>query len=381
MSKTSSMNDSEFEKELRSSALDRHVDYIRQVAIVVFAIIGAYWSITLSEDVFLPWAVIVFFGSTVYVLFLPYKRALLVTDQWEEITKIKALGMVFLGIPLYIVPSILIMISPSYSEILPTVQSYISNYQLDSALLTLINVIPPFLVGAIFVSVFMNLLFHGLMRQSGYDMKEIRDITRYGTDRSGPLVFGFALIITFSVLYLSAGWAYPEFSNIYILGTLIMSILLIAYGHLYVRCYPSALKLRHRRLLEIAFVVSVFLSSLSIYLTIISGLIAVLIMLIYYQLSIEGLETLGSPSELIRKKKMELEEKEIERDIISFTFYKQHSYAYFTVSLFVILWFLFLFSNFVISVEVLFVGFVFPYVVYWTIPRIWLKWISFRKDL
>ena len=58
------MNDSNLESELRSSALDRHVEYVRQVAIVIFATVGAYWSITLSKDVYLPWAVIVFFASS-----------------------------------------------------------------------------------------------------------------------------------------------------------------------------------------------------------------------------------------------------------------------------------------------------------------------------
>jgi hypothetical protein len=42
----------------RNNALDRNVDYIRQVVVVIFGTIGAYWSIINEKELFFPWAIL-----------------------------------------------------------------------------------------------------------------------------------------------------------------------------------------------------------------------------------------------------------------------------------------------------------------------------------
>jgi hypothetical protein len=306
---------------------------------------------------------------------------MLVTDEWKDITRIKALGLVFLGIPLYIVSSFLIMISPTYIEILPKAQLYFASLQVIDALMTIIRIIPPFVMGGILASVFMNFLFLSVLQKAGYDKNEIQDIKRYGADGSLVLTLGFAVIIIISVLYLSSGWAHPESAFTYFLGTATMIVILIAYGHLYVRCFPSALRPIYRRVLETMFVFTTIITAFSIYMTIICGSIALLLLTYFYYLSEKNLPALGAPSEFMIMRKMKVEGREIDNDVISFTFYRLHPKLSFTVAFFFIAWFLALFLYFEISFEIIIIGFAIPSVIYWSIPRIWLRRISSNDDL
>ncbi|MBY8998921.1 MAG: hypothetical protein KGD60_14435, partial [Candidatus Thorarchaeota archaeon] len=271
--------------EPQNDSLDQYVDYIRHVVIVILAAVGAAWTIVTKEEILFPWAIFLIFSATVYALFLPYKRATLITDDWKSVSRMKALTIVFLGIPFYLVPAFLMLISSSYTDVLPLAQSYFANNQVLEAFWTIVGVIPPFLMGGVFGSVFANFPFLSLLSKTGYDRDEIQNIKKYGADRSFALGLGFAEIIFVALLYLSAGWVHPESICIYTLGTVTMIILLIVFGHLYVRCFPSALNQIHRRILEILFVILIILSAFSIYMTIICGSIACLVLACFYYLS------------------------------------------------------------------------------------------------
>lgn len=360
-------------ENIQSSTLDRYVDYIRQVTIVILATVGAYWSIVTKEEILFPWAIFIIFGATVYSLFLPYKRATLITDEWKDVCRFKALGLVFLGIPLYLVPAFLMLVPDSYSNVLPLAQSYFANWQILNAFWTIFSVIQPLLLGGLLASVFMNFPFLSLLGKTGIDKNEIQDIKNYGADGSYALgLLGFAEIIVVALLYLSAGWAHPELLSIYTLGTIIMIFQLIAFGHLYVRCFPSALDKNHPGILKALFVVSIILSSFSIYMTIICNAFAFLVLLYIYYLSEKYLYKLGSPSEFLMKKKQEAEV----RDIIGFTFYKLHPKISFSASFLILVWGVYLTFAFASALGILFIGFVIAFLIYWIIPRIWLRIFS-----
>ena len=356
--------------EPQNDSLDQYVDYIRHVVIVILAAGGAYFTIVTKEEILFPWAIFLIFSATVYALFLPYKRAILITDEWKDVGRFKALGLLFGGIPLYLVPAFLMLISESYSNVLPLAQSYFVNWQIPDAFWTIFSVVPPFLMGGLLASVFMNFPFLSLLGKTGIDKNEIQDIKNYGGDGSYALgVLGFAEIMIVALLYLSAGWAHPESLNIYTLGTIIMILQLIAFGHLYVRCFPSALENNHRRVLNFLFVVLILLSSLSIYMTIVCNSIAFFVLYYIYHLSEENLHILGSPQEFLLKKKKEAEG----RDIVTYTFYKLHPRISFSTAFLILLWSVYIVFTFSITLNISIIGIVIACSIYWTIPRIWLK--------
>jgi hypothetical protein len=359
--------------EPQNDSLDQYVDYIRNVVIVILAAVGAYWTIVTKEEILLPWAIFLIFGATVYALFLPYKRAALITDDWKSVGRLKALGLVFLGIPFYLVPAFLMLISSSYTDVLPLAQSYFANCQVLEAFLTIVGVIPPFLMGGIFGGVFANFPLLYLLSKTGYNRDEIQDVKKYGADRSLVLGLGFAEIIFVALLYLSAGWVHPESIEIYTLGTVAMIILLIFFGHFYVRCFASALNQIHRRILEILFVILIILSAFSIYMTAICGLIACVVLAYFYYLSEKNLHKLGTPSEFMMMNKKKVEEREMNHHIIGFTFYKLHPKTSFIVAFLMILWFVVFVFTVPITIEMLVFGLVVVYFIQWIVPRIWLR--------
>ena len=359
--------------EPQNDSLDQYVDYIRNVVIVILAAVGAYWTIVTKEEILFPWAIFLIFSATVYALFLPYKRATLITDDWKDVGRFKALGLVFLGIPLYLVPAFLMLVSDSYSGILPLAQSYFANWQILDAFWIVFSVIPPFLLGGMFASVFMNFPFLWLLRKTGIDKDEIQDIKNYGADRSFAIgLLGFAEIIFVALLYLSAGWTNPESLDMYTIGTIVMILQLIAFGHLYVRCFPSALERNHPSVLKFLFVLLILLSSFSILMTIICNFIAFLVLAYICHLSEKNLHMLGSPSEFLMRNKGEVEG----RDIVTYTFYRLHPRIGFFTAFVIILWSVYLVFAFPITMNISIIGIVVACSIYWALPRIWLEIFS-----
>ena len=67
----------------------------------------------------------------------------------------------------------------------------------------------------------------------------------------------------------------------------------------------------------------------------------------------------------------------MDRDLVAYTFYKQHTYIYYGYSMVALLWFVFALMRFVEVVdpfELLIWGFLIPGLIYYAIPRLWLVW-------
>ncbi|MFW9803131.1 MAG: hypothetical protein ACFFFC_10790 [Candidatus Thorarchaeota archaeon] len=371
----------------RYDTLDRSVDYIRNVTVVVLAAFGAYWTATRANEILLPWTIMLFGGAIAYALFLPYKRALLVQDEWREAARVKALAAFFLGAPMYIVPAIVIYIFPDPASSLPSIQEAILSLQLEFALVPLERIILALLIGGIIGAVPSNKLYHRLLLRSGYPRDEIEETIRYKTGRSGVSTFGFSLIVVFAVIYLSAGTFNTTLSDQYFLSTLVLILLLVVHGWFFVTYTPPITKNLKHRILEYAFLLSIAVTIFSTSFTIVGGFLAFFILLILNHLSNQVRRETDLESYVKQQKAIEHQKvirqnlRNMEQNLFAYIYYKLRPRVYNGIVIFALIWWLYIFY-FIIEIGIAaYLLFLFPGVIVLIVPYLWLLWIGIRGKM
>jgi hypothetical protein len=354
---------------------------------VILAAFGAYWTAIRADEIILPWIIMLFGGAIAYALFLPYKRAALVQDEWHEVARIKALAAVFLGAPMYIVPAITIYFFPDITTSLPSIQEAILNLQLEFALVSLGKIVIALLIGGVLGAVLSNKLYHGLLLNSGYPSDEIEETIRYKTGRSGISSLGFSLIVVFAVLYLSSGSAHPTLSDDYFLSTLGLILLLVVYGWFFVTYTPPVINSLKQRLLEIVFLFSISLTITSTLFTIIGGLLAFIAMLGLYSLSNQVRDEMDLESYAEKQKSIERQKvidqnlQDMEQNLLSYIYYKLRPRVYYAIMFFTLIWWLYIFFFILELGLVAYLLLLLPGVVSFVVPYLWLNWATIRGKM
>lgn len=366
----------------RVDSLDLMVDYLRHVTVVLLAAVGAYWTAIRADEIIPSWIIMLFGGAIFYALFLPYKRAILQRNEWSKAARMKALGALFLGVPMFIVPALAIYFFPSMTQTFPSIQNAILNLEFDMvALHTLGRIILALMLGGILGAMLSNRLYHSLLRMQEYAPDEIEEAVRYSTGRSGIITLGFSLIVVFAVLYLSAGWVHPSLSDSYFLGTTGLIFLLILYGAFSVTYIPPARKSRKHRLLEILLILCILSTIVSTTFVIIGGLFSLPIMLVLHMISKENRASMNMMSyieqqkSIERKKIMNRNLQEMDENLLSYIYYKLNPRKYNAIAVLAVFWWLYIlyFFDFGLGSYLLFL---IPGAIGALAPYIWLTWIN-----
>lgn len=305
------------------------MDYCRQVVVVVIAAVGAYWSTTLASEVLLPWTLFLFGGAIVYTLVLPYKRALLVEGRWSLPARAKALTVILMGLPFYLIPSVAVLFSPSLAETLPTFHYLIASFQFESAFDSLVTLLTYFLIGGLLASIFTaGLGIRHILKRFRYGELELNETLRYATDRTGRIELGFSLTLVFAALHVIAGWASrdsPNISQYYYLGALVLVLLLVVYGHFFVTYTPSVCPSWPRRFLEILLLLSIVATAIGFLTGIVFATTAMVFLHLLSQRG-RGLQEFNVFIDQKQKEEMEerkkYERKKLDQDWWSYYFYK-----------------------------------------------------------
>ena len=314
--------------------LDRNVDYYRQVVVVVIVAVGAYWSTTLATEVLLPWTLFLFGGAIIYTLVLPYKKALLVEGRWGLPARAKALTVILMGLPFYLIPSVAVLFSPSLAETLPTFHYLVASFQFIAAFDSLVMLLAWFLVGGLLASILTaGLGIRYILKRFRYGELELNETLRYATDRTGRIELGFSLALVFAALHVIAGWASrhsPNISQYYYLSALVLVLLLVVYGHFFVTYTPSVCPSWSRRFLEMLLFLSIIVTAIGFLIGIVFAITA---MVYLHLLSKRGRGLQEFNVFIDQKKKEEMEErkkherKRLDQDWRSYYFYKLYPRA------------------------------------------------------
>ncbi|MHA1864804.1 MAG: hypothetical protein ACTSWA_13610 [Candidatus Thorarchaeota archaeon] len=368
--------------------LDTSVDYIKQAAIVILASLTAYSTVSSANEEFLPWVVLVYGFVIAYALFLPYKRATIVSDEWAQVSRVKSLGLIFLGIPMYVVPAIVVWFYEDIASFLPTFQVLISTSNLYDAVNLLFQTTMLLLIVSLIGAVIMNKVFHYLLRSCNYKQAEIEEIARYKVGRSGMISMGFSLIIIYALMYLLAGWENPSISNDYFFSSLVMIFLLVIFGFVSPILTPQAKRSGQFRLFEFLFLFSVVLTTISTQLMVLFCVTASLSLFQLYRLSIKVRSNTNPDSLAAQRKETEYQNvieqnfKKMEQDQISYIYYKLHPTVNNILSVLTLCWWGLIFV-YLIEIGLLnsFILFLIPGIIFMVVPYMWLIWNEFRKNM
>ena len=375
-------NDTEFK------LLDSSVDYIKQAAIVILASFTAYNAVSSVNEAFLPWIVLVYGVVIAYALFLPYKRAAMVCDEWAQVSRVKSLALIFLGIPMYVAPAIVVWFYEDRASFLSTFQASISTLALYDASIILIQTTVLFLMVSLIGAAIMNKLFHYLLRACNYAQIEIEEVTRYKVGRSGIISIGFSLIIIYAFMYVLAGWENPSSSNDYFFSSLVLIYLLVIFGFVFTILTPQANKSTQFKIFEYLFLISVVLTTISTQLVFLFFITASLALFQLYRLSKRVRNDINPDTLATQRKEAEYQKivdwnfKEMEHDQISYIYYKLHPrignfIAFAALCLWTVVFFYFMELGLVISFNLIWI----PAIIFRLIPYSWLFWNEKRNNM
>lgn len=361
----------------RSDALDSILDYLRNMIVVALGAIGTWWTATTTEEPILPWLIFIFGITIAYALFIPYKAASLIQGEWGEIAKVKALGLLFLGAPMYIAPAMAVIFVPDIAVSLATFQDLILRFQLISGLVAIWRTIVALIIGGIIGAVPMNWLFHITLARSGYNKTEIEETVRYRAGRSGIINLGYCLVVVLSIMNYSVGWADPIRSNEHFVDALALIFLLILYGSFFVTHIVPASRSWREKALESSLLLLIFLTTISRGMAIFGVIFSIPVMYMLYTNSKERQSSYDVATYAKMRKSIEKEDrisknlKEMERSMIIYVFYWLYPRAELAITVLALICWMSVFFIFAGVFTTLFVFFL-PVSIYIAIPYLWV---------
>ena len=375
-------------EDSKYQVLDSYVEYIKQVAIVILASFTAYYTVSNATEAYLPWVVLIFGVVIAYSLFLPYKRASMVIGEWAEVSRIKALSLIFQGIPMYLAPAIVVWFYNDMSSFLPIVKGPITASSLSNMVNSFFNGTVLLLIVSLIGAVLMNRPFLILLRASGYTEVEIDKIRRYKTGRSLAYAIGFSLIIIYSLMYLVAGWNTPSMASEYFLGALVLILLLVIFGFVHPILTSKATKSNRFILFETLFFLSVICTTISVSIAILSCIVGSIALYQLYRISKDNRKSIDLNQLVLQRQQREYEKtvnqelRKVELDLVSYIYYKLHPRVYTTLSVIVLFWWSWLFIRIseigFLNVAILFFATGIPILV---LPWMWVFWNQYRNNM